>query len=75
MRLPKCPYCDGEIDGAGLHIKERWRLAIHNCELYKLRELRDALIAVARKVGSGMPILSDPVVALAHKLSREHTGE
>lgn len=68
----KCKWCGLEAyecaDGTVCHANVP-SVPQDTCELWELRKLRDELIAVARKVGSGMPMLSDHVVARANWLA------
>lgn len=72
----KCKWCDAELwdygDVGPLHGKDG--RSVNACELIQLRALRNDLIDVARKVGSGMPILSDAVVQRANWLASREGG-
>jgi hypothetical protein len=67
----KCKWCGAYLwdygDVGPRHGKDG--RSVNACELIQLRKLRDELIAVARKLGSGMPILSDAVVQRANELA------
>lgn len=72
-----CPFCKSIVYFATNGMEQAHVLKgvavygnIKECETHELRKLCDDLIAVANKLGSGMPILSDPVVMRAHELKR-----
>lgn len=78
MSSAKCKWCGADLwdygDVGPLHGKDG--RSVNACELIQLRKLRDDLIAVANKAGSGMPIGADGVVQRANWLaSRRVSGE
>ena len=76
MHSGKCKWCGADLwdygDVGPLHSKDG--RSVNACELIQLRALRNDLIAVANKVGSGMPILSDAVVQRANWLASREVG-
>lgn len=74
----KCKWCGADLwdygDVGPLHGKDG--RSVNACELIQLRALRNDLIDVARKIGAGMPILTDALVQRANELaSRESSGK
>lgn len=73
----KCKWCGALLwdygDVGPLHGKDG--RSVSACELIQLRALRNDLIAVARKLGSGMPILTDAVVQRANELASREVSD